>query len=56
MEENFHFVDQMRFKFGYQNNSLRNKEVKTNNWKQLIIYFIWITNYMANFKTRLLTI
>ena len=31
----------MRFKFGYQNNSLRNLRIKTNNWKQLIIYFLY---------------
>lgn len=35
------FVDQMRFKLGYQNNSVRNLRIKTNNWKQSLIYFLY---------------
>ena len=35
------FVDQMRFKFGEQNKSLRFLRKKTNNWKLSLLYFFY---------------
>ena len=38
------FIDQMRFKLGYQNNSVRKLRYKTHNWKFSFISFFGITS------------